>query len=433
MENKKEKNLDQKSFYTNSLSLCIIAYFFYGFISNENSAGAGPYDFELIWSNLVLIKESILINLDNQLYNDSRPPLSYIVHALFNPLSNSKESFRLSVLFISCLVPILFFFIMKKKYPLLRKDLIIFLTCIITLSPYFRTSAYWGLGENYGLIFLLSSYLIFLKLEDLNNNNLLNKRIFLIFIICFFSSLCVYFDQKLIFVPLFFLFLILELDIELRSKVLTIIFYFIFSIPFLYLIYLWGNILPPSASSSRYVGQKIHLYHIGYCLTIIAFYITPFLIFLKIKTTHLKKEFLTKKFLYLSAIFFMYILILILFSDFSNLPKLGKGFVHKFLILIFDNVNLRFLFTLISFFLAFIVIFIFFKGKLSKFFVIFFLILSIFTYPFQQEYLDPLIYLLVFTLFDKKLVITYNKSYLLALFFLIFSITSKIYYNITLA
>ena len=294
MADKKEKNLKQLFFNTNSFTILIVIYFFYGFIIGENSAGAGPYDFELIWSNLELIKQSIFLNLDNQLYNDSRPPLSYIIHSLINPFSKDKESFRLSVLIISCLVPILFFFIIKKKYSFLKNDLIIFLASLITLSPYFRTSAYWGLGENYGLIFILGSYLIYLKLKDIKNTNNPERINFHIFILCFLSSLCVYFDQKLIFVPMFYLFLIIGMKIKFHSKVLTLVFYFIFSIPFIYLIFLWGNILPPSASTSRYVGQKVHLYHIGYCMTIIAFYITPILIFTKLRVNYLKKELFSK-------------------------------------------------------------------------------------------------------------------------------------------
>ena len=51
MADKKEKNLKQLFFNTNSFTILIVIYFFYGFIIGENSAGAGPYDFELIWSN----------------------------------------------------------------------------------------------------------------------------------------------------------------------------------------------------------------------------------------------------------------------------------------------------------------------------------------------------------------------------------------------
>ena len=72
-------------------SATILIYFFYGFYTNENSAGAGPYDFELIWKNLQLLKQNTFSNLDNALYNDSRPPLAYIIHIYLNPFVQNKE------------------------------------------------------------------------------------------------------------------------------------------------------------------------------------------------------------------------------------------------------------------------------------------------------------------------------------------------------
>ena len=97
-------------------SATILIYFFYGFYTNENSAGAGPYDFELIWKNLQLLKQNTFSNLDNALYNDSRPPLAYIIHIYLNPFIQNKEDFRLSVLLISLVVPILFFFCLRKNF-----------------------------------------------------------------------------------------------------------------------------------------------------------------------------------------------------------------------------------------------------------------------------------------------------------------------------
>ena len=87
----------------NRKSKIILIYFFYGFYTNENAAGAGGYngDFKLIWQNLTLLKEGIIVNLNNSNYNDSRPPLSYILHILFNPFIYNVEVFRLSNFLIS--------------------------------------------------------------------------------------------------------------------------------------------------------------------------------------------------------------------------------------------------------------------------------------------------------------------------------------------
>ena len=114
MENKKEKEKieqDNQNTFVFSLSLIILIYFFYGFFSNENTAGAGGYngDFNLIWENLTLFKEGIIVNLNNNNYTDSRTPLSYIIHVLFNPFIYNEEVFRLSNLLISSSIPFLLY------------------------------------------------------------------------------------------------------------------------------------------------------------------------------------------------------------------------------------------------------------------------------------------------------------------------------------
>ena len=171
MENKEKEKIELQIKFENILiiltSLVIILYFFYGFYNDENSAGAGGYDgdFKLIWDNLLLLKQSIVSNLNSSEYSDSRPPLSYILHILFNPYINNKEEFRIINLIISFSIPILLFFSIKENFNNLNKSFILLLSVIVTLSPYFRTTSYWALGENYGIIFLLLSYLTYSKIK----------------------------------------------------------------------------------------------------------------------------------------------------------------------------------------------------------------------------------------------------------------------------
>ena len=422
MENKKKQKvkIDLNEYFISFLSLGIGLYFFYGFFTNENSAGAGGYegDLKLIWENLLLLKSKTFSNLDNPLYNDSRPPLSYIVHIYLNPFIRSLEGFRISTFYISFLVPILFFYSIKSNYKNLNSNIIILLALIVTLSPYFRTTAYWSLGENYGFIFLLISYII---LQNFKKNYLINKiakNYILIFFLCLCSSLCVYFDQKLVFIPLLVLIIILNFKISNKLKLTTCFFFFLFSLPYLYLISLWGSLLPTAAAKSRHVGTKINLYNLGYCLTIIAFYISPFLLFRDLNIKKIKQK--------------IYVLILILFGNFSILPREGKGIIDKISYLFFDSEIIKLTFTIFSFLIALIVIWIFFDKKNDYFLVIYFLLLSLFIFPFFQEYLDPLIYILIFTFFKTKLNFNYKKIYLLVAYFIIFSLSSKLYYSLTL-
>ena len=85
------------------------------------------------------------------------------------------------------------------------------------------------------------------------------KNILLVLTLCFISSLTVYFDQKLIFLPLF-IFLALQLmGLNFKIKIFSFLFFAIFSIPYLYLIYIWGSFIPTSVAESRQVGSNINL------------------------------------------------------------------------------------------------------------------------------------------------------------------------------
>ena len=409
-------------------SATILIYFFYGFYTNENSAVAGPYDFELIWKNLQLLKQNTFSNLDNALYNDSRPPLAYIIHIYLNPFIQNKEDFRLSVLIISLVVPILFFFCLRKNFKTSNVYLLLFLTSIVMLSPYFRTSAFWGLGENYGLIFLLSAYLIYSKIDTENLKKDSFGNYLLILLLCFFSSLCVYFDQKLVFIPALCLFHLLNANINYRLKYSSIFFFVIMALPFLYLIYLWGSIIPPNATGKRGLGEEFHLFNLGYCLTIISFYVLPLFIFKKDILFEFKKKLLSREFFILIFLLFIYICSVLIFANFETLPNLGKGIVHKVFLILFEDINLRLIFTLISFFLATAIVYSYFNKKIDFAVIIFLLLMSVFTFPFQQEYLDPLIFLLSFSFFRTKLDLNFKKTYLIFFYFATFSISTKMYY-----
>jgi len=435
MENKKKEKfkLTTEDKLIFSLSVLIIVYFYYGFYIGENSAGAGGYngDFKLIWSNLILLKQDIVSNLDNPNYNDSRPPLSYILHIFFNPFIDTKENFRISNLIISSIIPFLLFFSIKKKFKNLSNNLIFFLSVIVTLSPYFRTTSYWALGENYGIIFLLLSYLTYKKIEE-NKEFFSNPQLnLMIFFLCLLSSSVVYFDQKLVFIPFLVFYLIINLKIELNFKIIAVFQFIIFSLPYFYLIYIWQGLIPPSANELRGVGSQIHLFNPGYCLTILSIALFPFIFLKKInfKNIDLKINADTVKVL---CIFLIYLTIIMIFGDFENLRIEGKGAFHKISLFLIDNTNLRLIATLIVFFISLIIVFIVLEKKDDLIIVSYFIILSLFTFPFYQEYLDPLLYILIFSFFKSNFNFNSKMIFLIFCYYFIFSLSSKYYYQLTI-
>ena len=435
MEIKKDKEKLNFVFFNSKfiIAASLLVYYFFGFYTDENSAGAGGYnaDLGLIWNNLNLLKEDLFLNLDNPLYNDSRTPLPYILHILFNPFINDLETFRTSVFLISSTVPLLLFLAIKENYPKLDKNIVLLLALIVTLSPYFRTSSFWGLSENYAFIFLILSYLIYQKL---NKNILIYKDIkifFFIFLICFLSSIIVYLDQKLIFIPLIFFINLILSNLNNKFKYFSALLFFLFAIPYIYLIYLWGSIIPTTAAQARVVGSQFHVFNPIYCLIIIAFYIFPFLL-IKEKKIFLIKQLKTKETFVVIFFTILFFLSALYFGDFKNLSTDGKGAFFKLSNIIFNNINLRIFVTLAVFIVSCIIISLFFDKRVDLFIILFFFILSGLTYPFYQEYLDPIIYILIFTFFNTKLDLKMNNIYFLIIYFAIFSLGSKFYYSLIL-
>jgi hypothetical protein len=119
------------------------------------------------------------------------------------------------------------------------------------------------------------------------------------------------------------------------------------------------------------------------------------------------------------------------FGDFENLKVDGKGAVHKLLLILIEDTNIRLVFTLVGFFFSLIFTYLIFDNKIDLLIVAYFIVLSIFTFPFYQEYLDPLFYILIFSFFRSKFKFENKKNvYLLVLYFFILSLSSKYYYQI---
>ena len=183
--------------------------------------------------------------------------------------------FRATVFFLSLLAPILFYLCLIERFKFQDKYLLMLLTSILFFNPYFRTSSFWGLEENYAIICTLASLLFLLKLFNSNKKSfsLLSSNIFLITL----SSLTIYFDQKFLIIPIICFFKIIFSNQLIILKLICIFFYTIFSIPYLLLIKLWGGIFP---SNIYHIGNQFYFHHFGYALTMIAFIFFPF-IFLK--------------------------------------------------------------------------------------------------------------------------------------------------------
>ena len=200
-------------------------------------------------------------------------------------------------------------------------------------------------------------------------------------------------------VPAICFFTIFFKEKKIYNKIYTVLFYFLFSLPIFYLIYHWKGLLPPVDQLYRDVNIFSYNYqNLGYALTIISFYLTPFILYLffsnRSEVTYLPNKIETIFYI----LFFLYFIFFIFFYDISNEQRLGKGVLYKLTVLITDNEIIQKVLISSGILVSLRFIFVFFKNKLVNFFTLLFLIFTPILYqPILQEYYDPLIFLLIFT------------------------------------
>ena len=215
----------------------------------------------------------------------------------------------------------------------------------------------------------------------------------------------------------------------------------IYSIPFLYLIYIWNGVVPPSTQSDNpntiTTLSRVNLLwfeHLGYATTMIAFYLLPMIFFKNENILSQLKKFYSENLNYvLIIIFFIYLTYLLIFFNFYEFTNtryfVGLGFIHKISIILFENIFLQEIFTYFSFFVSWIILIFFLEKNLNNLLVIsYFYLLSLILWPLMQEYFDPIILLFAFTIFSTKLFINYKNSIFLFLYLSIFLICANFYY-----
>ena len=436
-------------------SIIIYLSFFLGFYFNENSSGAGNYSGDLtwMWDNFEIYKSNNLWTaIHHPDFWGNRTPLIYILHTLLNPFISDIDSYRLSVFFISFLAPLIFYLCLLQKFKEVDKNILFFISSFILLSPYFRTNSYWGGEINYGIITTLAS-IYFLNHTLINNFLRIKTNIYLsLTLLTFFSSLCIYFDQKLLIIPLLVLFKILYSQIDLRYKLYSILNYCIFSVPFLYLIFTWKGLIPPATQAyspdqgSSLSSLKLHFFHIGYATAIMAFYLFP-IILLKSNnlTSSLKDFFYDKKNLFFIFISIIYLFFINIFYDFENFTikkqfstadygVYGLGILHKVSLFLFSDLFYREIFTYFVFFISWIILLFAIEKKTINIIIIsYFYFLSLIIFPLMQEYFDPYIILFSVLLFNLKFDFKLYKLISAFVYLIIFLTGANLYYFIKLS
>ena len=313
---KKHLSKDKISIFILTL---IFTSFIIGFFLRENSAGGGPIDLEHEWHNYKLLKENFLyfLNID---YEASRFPLYHYLNIKINHYIFDKKDFINSFFLYSFLVPIFFYLALKYNFKNVPKYKIYLIVSLIFLSPFFRTSSYWGLQENLAYIFF------FLSLISYQSSIKIIKKYLTIFL----AFLSFYADQKFLIIPVIYFFLFFNFFKNIFNNFffnLRLLFFCsILIIPALLIFYKWGGVSGPSGNKA-----ELRLVNLLFFIQILAIYIIP-VIFLQ--NNILKKIFKILKIKNLVIVVFFIIIYFFLRQYFfeDNLV-IGGGWMYKIYLL----------------------------------------------------------------------------------------------------
>ena len=393
----------EKNKFNYFLILIILFSYFFGFYIREISNGAGHIDLELhIWIIILDFKQNYFDTLKNyQSYSEATFPFFHSFQSFFNLTSNNYLYCLNNTIFNLFIIIIFYQFLKLKKIKFDNEFSIYLIPLILLISPWFRSSSYWGMTENFAFFFLIPS--LFLLNFLVKKKITFNENLLLVVLI----SLTLYARQQYLFLAVFHI-LILLINNDKRNLIFSIILYFFLSLPGFYTLYLWGvlNDLSQSTSASGNLDIKNIFLNIPKISSLLFFYSLP-LIF--INFSKFSKIFLSKK--YFSILISIFLLKLILFND-LNYPDKGGGYIVKFTqLFLFNN-------TIILLFISSI-IFTLIISTISRSNYQYFLIVPLiylnfgFTEFLYQEWFDPL-YLIFFYIFFSKeqiLDLRLNKNY----------------------
>ena len=188
-------------YYKVFLLFFIILLYFLGFHFRENAAGGAEGDFlNHTWPALQGIKNDFYYSIKNYgIFYEGAWPMFHIINAFLNPFTQSQLSFQFSITIISTLNFFLFANLLKERFSLDQINSYL-LASILLILPCFRSSAFWGITENFGWLFLLLAIKFYLNLNNLLPLKKVNFRtLYLIIFTCLFSSLALYTRQYMIF------------------------------------------------------------------------------------------------------------------------------------------------------------------------------------------------------------------------------------------
>ena len=396
----------------------IILYFslLIGFYYNENSTGGAYGDY---YSHKEISKTfadnflNTLLNFDKT--HTRHSPVLLILFSFFEKFEISDYVIRLINLHICLFLPFIFYKCLKKKFINVNNNYLVLLSCLIFLSPTFRSTAIWPDSRAWGLIFICLSIYYFLIYNS-------TKKIKHCYLVILFYTVSSYISPNFSVYSIFFMLFFFK-DFKINKNLELIILNLLLAFPALYYIFILDNnfmfaatAVPGGSNEPFSINDISNKFLI--ISSIVIFYLIPFLIS---KSVKIPIQNLNAKKLIIILILFC---ISMFFFDYK-LNYTGGGIFFKISNIFFGN---NFVFLIIAV-LSLILNFLIFSHSKNNYLIIFIIALSNPQITIYHKYYDPFLLILFLTIFNlnlekKKLFSKKSISifYLFSLFFLSLSI-----------
>jgi hypothetical protein len=349
-------------------------------------------------------------------------PSFYVLAGFFLRITQNILLVKIIYIIISCFIPYIFYLIIKEKFKI-KKDYIFYFSLLIFLSPYFRSSAIWLLGDNLSLLFFSLSVLFFAKINT-QKNKVLNY-----YLCFFFLILCSYIRYYYCIFSIYYLIYFYK-NLSYKNFFFISIFSFLLSTPAFFYLYIIINKFNFLGTVSNF-GSLNYYSNTLMILSIILFYLLPFIL----KSSYLIFKFYKNKyksFLFIfSIILIIYLIDLIFPVNLIFFSSKGGGVFVKLSNLF--GIDTSLFLSVIAFISLIVLDYLFKDNRLENYILLSILICC---FPFTviyQKYLDPLFYFIFFGLVNcthiKNLFL--NETVELILIYLYFSsffLFSLIYY-----
>ena len=388
-------------------SSLIIAFYF-----GENVAGGAKYDFRYILHQVEIFDENFLysfLNYDTIEHPNRLSPIWVMIVLLFKKIFFSLDIARFALLHILILSQFYFYKCLKlfylTKFSIDKKKLF-FLSCIIFVSPSFRSNVIWIESSMIGLLLFLIGHYYFLK-------NFKQFRLRNVYLNIFFIAIASYIRPSYCVFAIYFFYLYFAFFRNKISIYYVILLNILLAFPAFYYLFVLDIFFIGWHIGSTLEESPNYFDKIAIIGSIIIFHSIPFLYY---KNFFINKLFKKKLMIFLS---FAISSILIFYFNY-NMNSAGGGiFLHISNFLIGNN----FLFYLLLPFFIFFILNIL-KIKLSNNLIVI-LVLFLITpqYHIFHKYYDPLVFILCLTMinFDLKKDFFTKTKYISSAYLLFFT------------